>query len=512
MLKTKVKSDEVTLEQLQAEQLRRYARDRLVTFSGINMGHYKPNWHHHEIADRLQKVASGEIKRLMIFMPPRHGKSQLASIFFPAWFLGNEPAKSIIACSYNAELASDFGRKVRNIARSDIFSNVFPEAELSEDSTAAARWNTKKGGAYVASGVGGAITGRGCDVLLIDDPVKNREEALSDTTKSAVWDWYTSTAYTRLTPGGAVVLIMTRWTTDDLAGKLLEEMDNGGDQWDVLKLPAVATEDEEFRKEGDALWEGQYTVEQLEGIKKAVSPSDWSSLYQQEPVIEGGAIFKLDWWQYYKGGSHKGIQFDRVIQSWDTAFKRTSRSDWSCCMTVGVTKEAVYVLDLWRGRVEFPELRKKAMELHKRWNPHGILIEDKASGQSLIQELKRNTLMPIIPMKVDGDKIARAHAAAPMVESGKVFLPENTHWLPEFLHEASAFPAGKHDDQVDTLSQVFQYLHFIPNADTIEVTKSVLAGGPCDPLKRMAEVAERQEAEDDPMGSIFCEEDMECFW
>jgi hypothetical protein len=282
-----------SLQILAATELlaRRQARDSLVSFSAYTNPAYIPAPHHALIADHLERVERGEIKRLMITMPPRHGKSELASRRFPAWYLGRNPNKQIIAASYNSDLSNDFGREVRNIVDSEEYQCLF-DVRLAADSQAANRWHTDKKGMYVAAGVGTAITGRGADILLIDDPFKDRQEADSEVRRETVWNWYTSTAYTRLMPGGAVVVINTRWHDDDLSGRLLEQMSSGGDEWVVLSLPAISDE-------GHALWPAWYPLERLNEIKSVLPARDWNSLYQQNPIPDDGDFFKSAWFADY---------------------------------------------------------------------------------------------------------------------------------------------------------------------------------------------------------------------
>ena len=275
---------------------RREAVQDLIAFTEYTLPQYETAPHHRLIAHKLQQVESGEISRLAIFVPPRHGKSELASRRFPAWYLGRHPERQLITASYNADLASDFGRDVRNIVGSADFGHVFG-ITLAPDSQAANRWHTDKGGAYVAAGVGTAITGRGTHILLIDDPVKDRADADSELVRKATWDWYRSTAYTRLMPGGAVILIQTRWHEDDLAGRLL---DSG--EWEVLSLPALAEGDDPLNRQvGEALWPQWYDREELEHTRSVVGDREWSALFQQKPQADEGAYFKREWLCFYTG-------------------------------------------------------------------------------------------------------------------------------------------------------------------------------------------------------------------
>ena len=411
--------------------------------------------HHHElIVSRLEAVEHGEASRLMIFLPPRHGKSLLASVIFPAWYLGHHPDRHLIFASYGQELSDDFGRQVRNLVANPLHRAIFPHCSLSEDSAAAHRFSTVRGGAYFAVGRGGPITGRGAHLLVIDDPLKDYAEANSETTRKALQEWFSAVAYTRLSPGGAIVLIQTRWHEDDLAGWLLSS--NANERWEVLSLPAIAERDETFRHEGEALWPAKFPLSELERIRAAIGGRAWASLYQQRPTAAEGAIFKRTWWQFYI--PPLTVNLNCVLQSWDTAFKQGTENDFSVCTTWGVADNCYYLLHLWRERVEFPELKRVLASLAEQWKPNTILVEDRASGQSLIQELKSSTALPIIPVKVDSDKQTRAQAVTPLMEAGKIFLPESAPWVCDFIEEMACFPNGIYDDVVDATAQALNYL------------------------------------------------------
>jgi predicted phage terminase large subunit-like protein len=407
--------------------------------------------HHELIISKLEAVERGEIKRLMIFLPPRNGKSLITSSIFPAWFLGRHPQNHVIFATYGQELSDDFGRLVRNFIADPVHQAIFPNCELSEDSAAAHRFNTTAGGAYFAVGRGGPITGRGAHLLLIDDPIKDREEANSETIRKSLHEWYASVAYTRLMPGGAIIIIQTRWHEDDLAGWLLREHANEG--WDVLCLPAIAEQDDGFRKEGEALWPKEFPLESLNQIREAIGGAAWASQYQQRPAAAEGAIFKRTWWRFYR----QPPEFSQVVQSWDTAFKRGADNCFSVCTTWGLAENGHYLLSVWRGRAEFPELRRMLTSQAEEWKPSAILVEDRASGQSLLQELKSATALPVIAVKVDSDKLSRAQAVTAIVEAGKVYLPEVAFWLRDYIDEMATFPTGLYDDQVDSSTQALNY-------------------------------------------------------
>jgi predicted phage terminase large subunit-like protein len=439
-----------------ADQMLALARNDLACYCTAQWPQFEMAAHHRVILERLEAVERGEIRRLMLFLPPRHGKSLLTSQFFPAWYLGHHPDRDVIFITYGQELSDDFGRRGRNLIAEPLHQAVFAGCSLSEDSTAAHRFNTTRGGAYFAVGRGGPITGRGANLLIVDDPLKDREEANSETIRKNLHEWFASVAYTRLVPSGAVILVQTRWHEDDLAGWLLRK--HADDGWEIVSLPAIAEADESFRSAGEALWPQRFSLDALQQIRQAVGSATWESLYQQRPAAAEGALFKRNWWRYYR--EHPACS--RIVQSWDTAFKKGSESDYSVCTTWGVTDNGYYLLAFWRGRVEFPELKRNVTVFSEEWNPDAILVEDRASGQSLIQEMQAGTILPIIPVKVDSDKISRAQAVTPLIEAGRVYLPETAAWLRDFVDELSVFPKGTHDDIVDSVTQALNYLREKP--------------------------------------------------
>jgi predicted phage terminase large subunit-like protein len=427
-------------------------RDDLACYAIAMWPRFELAAHHQLIVERLEAVERGEIRRLMISLPPRHGKSLLASQIFPAWYLGRHPDREIIIATYGQELSDLLGRRVRSMVSDPLHWAIFPEFHLANDVASMRQFSTTAGGSFYAVGRGGAITGRGADLLLIDDPLKDQEEARSDVIRPALHEWYSTVAYPRLQPGAAIVLISTRWHEDDLAGRLLRQ--SGDEGWDVLSLPAIAEKDESFRRAGEALWPARFSLEALEQIRREVGGVAWASLYQQRPSAAEGRVFKRQWWARYREQPH----FKRIIQSWDTAYKTGSENDFSVCTTWGVAENGYYLLSCWRGRLEFPALKRKVASLASEYSPAVILVEDKANGQSLIQELKYETGLPIRSVTVDRDKVVRAYAVTPLIEAGKVFLPESAPWIAEFLDELAAFPTGVHDDIVDSVSQALNYL------------------------------------------------------
>jgi predicted phage terminase large subunit-like protein len=438
------------------DEILRLARIDLACYAIAIWPKFELARHHQLMADLLEAVRRGDLRRLMLFLPPRHGKSLLGTVIFAAWYLGCHPERSIISASYGQELADDFGRQVRNLVNSPIHRAIFPECRLANDSSSMHRFATTAGGLYFAVGCGSPTTGRGADLLIIDDPIKGAEEARSELSRRSVHEWYSSVARTRLQPDGAIVLISTRWHCDDLAGRLL--LGDQGENWHVLSLPAIAEVNESFRRAGEALWPEKFSLEILNQTRKEVGAAVWASLYQQRPSAADGTVFKREWFCFYR----EPPPLKRTVQSWDTAFKLGAENDYSVCSTWGVAENGYYLLHCWRGRVEFPELKKRMKWLAAEYRPNQVLIEDRASGQSAIQELRCETALPIIAVKVDSDKVSRAQAVTPLVEAGKVFLKESAPYLQDYLDEFAAFPTGVHDDAVDSTTQALNYLRHQP--------------------------------------------------
>ncbi len=428
------------------------ARNDLAFFLEFDSrGKWKPARHLLLLCEKMQAVERGEIERLMVFMPPRHGKSEVVSKKFPAWYLGRNPDKEIIIASYSADLAYDHSRIARNTLRE---WGYLWGVELAEDSQAVGRWSIAgRRGGLVSAGVGGPITGRGANVAIIDDPFKNWEEAASKKIRDNVWNWYRSTLRTRLAPGGSIVLVMTRWHDDDLAGRLLKEARSGaGEEWEVLSLPAVAKENDQLgRKAGEYLWPERFAPGEYEKTKKALGSRLWTSMYQQQPSPDEGGIFKRSWWKFYRKAPDR---FDEVIQSWDMSFKETGTSYvvgqvWG---RIGADK---YLLDMVRDRMDFPAALLAVRTLSAKWpQARAKLVEDKANGPAVISTLKRE-IPGLIAVNPEGGKIVRAQAASPEVEAGNVYLPDPSiaSWVHDFIEECAAFPNGENDDQVDAMTQ-----------------------------------------------------------
>jgi predicted phage terminase large subunit-like protein len=424
-------------------------------------GKWKCPRHLQHLNSKLMDVAAGRIKRLIITEPPRHGKSEFVSKYFPAWYLGLNPDDRVILTSYESGFAASWGRKARDLLLDN--QNLFG-IKINQDSSAVQDWNIlKRMGGMNTAGVGGPCTGKGAKLFIIDDPVKNSEEAASETIRDKTWDWFKSTAYTRLEPDGAIIIIMTRWHDDDLVGRILKEQSLGGEKWEILNLPAIAEENDDIgRKKGEALWPERYPIKELERIKKAIGEFWFASMYQQRPVPLSGAIIKREWWKYYSTPpDRKSLR--RYIWAWDTAVKDGEENDYSVGIYIGETENGYYILDVKREKMEYPDLKRAIEQYYRSSRASVIVVEDKSSGQQIIQEFSRGTKLPIVPTGKDKkgmmpDKVTRALLVTPMIQSGLVYLPENAPWLTEFLDECLKFPKGKHDDQVDALVYALDYL------------------------------------------------------
>ena len=441
------------IELLKADKIER-CKENFMPFVSEMWASFISGRHHKIMADAFERVANGELKRLIINMPPRHTKSEFASYLFPAWFLGKFPEKKIIQTAHTAELAVGFGRKVRNLVNTEMYQEIFP-TKLSSDSKAAGRWNTHAGGDYFAIGVGGAVTGKGADVLIIDDP-HSEQEAMQGNPEvyDRVFEWYGSGPRQRLQPGGSIIIVMTRWSKKDLTGQILaNSIKRDGDEWEVIEFPALLPS-------GNPLWEEFWSKKELEAIKAEIPVSKWEAQYQQNPTSEEGAIIKREMWKIWEGEEPPFC--DYIIQSWDTAFEKNNRADYSACTTWGVFYKTnaegfdipnIILLDAFKERMEFPELKQKAKEMYMEWEPDNLIVEKKAAGAPLIYELRQLgiPLQEYTPSK-GSDKIARVNAISDMFASGFVWCPA-TRWAEEVMEECAAFPNGEHDDIVDSTSQ-----------------------------------------------------------
>jgi predicted phage terminase large subunit-like protein len=470
---------------------RRRARANLLDFVTYTMPEYEVNWHHRLMCEHLDKFVTGEIKRLMIFTPPRMGKSQLVSRHLPAFLLGRDPTTTIIAASYGADLARRMNRDVQRIIDSEAYRQVFPKTQLfgaNIRTVAQGTWLRNSdmfevveyGGYYRSTGIGGAITGLGAKYAIIDDVLKNRAEASSPTIRENIWEWYTSTFRTRLAPEAGVMITVTRWHEADLPGKLLDlaKSDNRADQWEVISLPAIAEEPiapYDPRKPGDLLWPSWFSQEEMERTRVSLGSYDWASLYQQRPAPDEGGIFKRHWWRYWQpaGGKLPPVQvrtddgmmeiapvdlparFDTQLQSWDCAFKATADSDYVAGQVWGKSGANKYMLDYYQERADIVQTMKTIENMTGKW-PEAItkLIEDKANGPAVIQML-HNKIAGLIAIDPQGGKISRAYAVQPEVEAGNVYLPHPAlcSWTNRFIESCAAFPNAAHDDDVDSFTQ-----------------------------------------------------------
>ena len=450
-----------------------------------------------ELIDALDKLEKDElgVNNLLITMPPRHAKSTFGTVLFPSYFMARNPHRYIMSCSYNSQLATDFGRQVRAVVEEKSITQAFPDFTLSTESRAADVWRTEVGGAYFAVGVGGTTSGRPANLLLVDDPIKSREDAESMTQRNKTWNYYTSALATRLQPesNGAPpkqIVILTRWHPDDLAGRIQQTEDWKEGRWKHINFPAIKSiegkkisrrslppDDPRYvtpeqntalsaskryvREQTEApLWPDRFPLEDLKR-RQRLNPREFASLYQQQPYIEGGNIIKTEWWQKYPDDL-KPESFVSLVIAVDTAFKKTETADYSVAAIAGLDRNGdIYLVDIVRGKYDFPELKQRLIRLNTQWRGKGlraIYIEDKASGQSLLQELKRESGMSVIPYKVVNDKVARVNAILPLIEGGRVFLPTSSEWLDEFIDESVSFPNGNHDDQVDAVTMAIDIL------------------------------------------------------
>ena len=410
--------------------------------------------HHQLIASYLEAFEQGKITRMIINLPPRHTKTMLAAENFIAWYMGRNPTHQIIYTTYSHERAGDTGLVIKRLVDSDNHLHVFPECQLSLDSKSRNKLTTTKGGNLFSVGVGGALTGRGAHVLLLDDVIKSREDAESEVSRRKINEWFRGTAMTRLMPKGKILILCTRWHADDLAGYLIREY---GKDWTVIAIPAICEDPDTDllqRKEGEALWPEWMDIEALEERKKAIGAREFNAQYQQQPFGASGAIVNVEWFKRYK---RLPQEIDFIFQSWDTSYKATQLHDPSVCTTWGVTKTDIYLIHVWRQRAEYPVIKREAVSLYDDYNPRTVLIENKGSGAALIQDLQHETPIPIKEITPTIDKASRMAGCSGLIESGRVWIPEEAPWLHDYLTEMAQFPVGKFDDQVDSTSQALDF-------------------------------------------------------
>jgi len=452
-------------------------------YVGIANPNYRFAKHHALISKYLMKIENGSVKRLIINIPPRHGKTHMISEIFVPWYLGRNPDHKIIYATYNRDLALTIGRKVKNHMIDPTYRKIFKGCDISMDAKAAHMVGTVQGGEYYAVGINSGTTGRGANVFIIDDPIKDRKEADSDIKKRDLIDWFKAVAYTRLQPQNAIIVVQTRWTYDDLTGYCTEELSHEG--WESLVMPAVCDDPDDLlnRDIGEALWPTDYPIERLKMTKETVGTREWNALYQQRPLPAEGGLIQLNWFKYYEyskivpalsylrmasaseksdgnGDSFK-LPFDikKIVISWDTAFKESQLADPSAATVWGISKDnKFYLLDIVNKQMKYPKLKKTTVDLWEKYMKFNIgqipvIIEDKASGQSLIQDLMHSTKIPVIKSRPDANKQVRMSSVSPLIEAGRVYLPDKSKWLVEYETQMARFPLWKYDDLVDSTSQ-----------------------------------------------------------
>jgi len=434
------------------------ARTNMLDFAKHVYPGFKVGPQHRKLAKIFQDVVEGKKKRVIINIAPRMGKSEFSSYLFPAFFLGNFPNKKIIMGTHTAGLSEDFGRRVRNLLDMEEYREVFPSTQIAADQSAAGKWSTSAGGQYYAAGVGGALAGRGADLFVIDDPHSEQDVKINSRLAfDTAWNWFQTGPLQRLMPGGAIIVIMTRWSKLDLTGRLLDYQtkNEGSVPWEIVELPAILNEGTDKEK---SLWPEQWPLETLKSTKASIDPRFWNAQYMQQPTADTSAIISRNSWRIWQ--SDEPPVCDYIIQSWDTAFETKNNSDYSACTTWGVfyneeegNAPQVILLDAFKDRMAFPELKQIALKHWKEWDPDAFIVEKKAAGAPLIQEL-RNMGIPVQEFSPSrgNDKMVRVNAVADLFSSGTVWAPD-TRWAREVIEEVASFPVGEHDDYVDTTSQ-----------------------------------------------------------
>ena len=448
------------VDELSTRNYNQRAYDDLIAFCQHMQSDYKVGKHHRILADMLMGIEQGDKDRICVNIPPRHGKSQLVSIMFPAWYLGRNPGKKVMMVSHTTDLAVDFGRKVRNLIATDDYKAIFPTVSLAVDSKSAGRWNTSVGGEYYACGIGSSIAGRGADLLLIDDPHSEQDVINGNFDVFAkAYDWFTYGARTRLMPGGSVAIVQTRWHMDDLTGRVVVDMSQNdkADQYEIVEFPAIL---EVPRKKGSGytekpLWPEFFDLNALHRTKASMPTFQWNAQYQQEPTAEEASIVKREWWQSW--GDEAPPLCEYIIMSLDAAAESHNRADFTALTTWGVFLNEhtgahnIILLNSIKKRLEFPELKELAMEEYSSWDPDAFIVEKKSSGTALYQEMRRMGLpvQEYTPHRGSGDKLARLNSVSDIVSSGLVWVP-TTRWAEEVIEEIAGFPFMSHDDLVDS--------------------------------------------------------------
>lgn len=455
---TEVEEIHRIVDELDSRKLHQGAYDDLIEFAKLMMPEFLVGKHHRILADMLMDIERGDKDRVCVNIPPRHGKSQLVSVFYPAWFLGRNPDKKVMMVSHTTDLAVDFGRKVRNILATDTYKAIFPLVALAKDSKSAGRWNTSVGGEYYACGVGSALAGRGADLLLIDDPHSEQDVINGNFEVFAkAYEWYTFGARTRLMPGGRVAIVQTRWHMDDLTGRVIKDMSKNirSDQFEVVEFPAILDIDKDDKVVQKPLWPEFFDLEALLRTKASMPAFQWNAQYQQQPTAEEASIVKRDWWRLWGGDTPPSCEY--LIMSLDAAAETHNRADYTALTTWGVffnEEEDAYqiiLINSIKKRYEFPELKTMAMEQYKEWEPDAFIVEKKSAGIALYQEMRRMGL-PVseyTPHRGTGDKLARLNSVADIVSSGLCWVPA-TRWAEEVVEEIAGFPFMSNDDLVDS--------------------------------------------------------------
>lgn len=471
-LPTLAPKEKAELLQLLEEKERRHAissaRKSVLGFAKYIYPGFKEGAHHRKLAEIFEDIVAGKKHRVIINIAPRMGKSEFSSYLFPAYFLGRAPHKKIIMGTHTASLSEDYGRRIKNLISTPEYTEIFEATAVADDQKAAGKWSTTEHGQYYAVGVGGALAGRGADLFVIDDPHSEQDiKAGTKTPFEAAWSWFQTGPLQRLMPGGAIIVIMTRWSNIDLTGQLLKHqaMNPDADKWELVELPALLYENTPEEK---SLWPEQWPLDQLQAKRAGMDPRYWQAQYMQHPTSDVAATIKRDMWRIWE--AERPPKCEYIIQAWDTAHETKTSADYSACTVWGVwfnedddDNAHIILLDAIKGRWGFPELKKRALEYYKEWEPDTCLVEKKAAGAPLIQELRAMGLAvsEFSPSRgrvgTSTDKIARINAVADMFASGRVWAPD-TRWAREVIEEVAAFPAGEHDDYVDTCSLALQRL------------------------------------------------------
>lgn len=451
---------DASLAELERREAAKLARDSLIEFCKRMSPEYKVGKHHKRLAKLLEDMAYNHKDRIAVSIPPRHGKSQLVSIYFPAWFLGNFPNKKVLMVSHTTDLAVDFGRKVRNLVDLPVYKDIFPTVVLAADSKSAGRWNTNEGGEYFACGVGSALAGRGADFLIIDDPF-SEQDILNGNYEvfTKAYEWFTFGARTRLMPGGRVAIVHTRWHPNDLIGMMLKDMtrNEDTDQYEFFEFPAIFNEGTDEER---ALWPDFFDLDALKRTRASMPTFQWNAQYQQNPTSEEGAMIKREWWKQWEEEDPPDVDF--VIMTLDAAAEKNNRADYTALLTWGVfshdrftnSQPSIILLNAINVRVEFFELKELALREYHEWNPDSFIVEKKSNGTPLYQELRRMGIpvQEFTPHRGTGDKVARLNAVSDIFRSGMVWYPAGRRWAEAVVEQVAAFPASENDDMVDCTS------------------------------------------------------------